>query len=137
MNTIEKAGAIILKDKNKPTDILLLFREKHQDWTLPKGHIEQGESPSIAATREVKEETGLDIEIIEALPDLIYTLPKGDTAKVHMFLSEIRGTALLKLEHKGDRLMWYEIQEAINALTHRDMKSYLNSIISLITDIKI
>ncbi len=55
----EKAcGAVIVRDQE-----VLLIHQKNGLWGFPKGHVEPGESESETATREVKEETGLDVYI--------------------------------------------------------------------------
>ena len=54
------ASALIVQD-NK---VLLVFHKKLQVWLYPGGHIEDNETPDQAVVREVKEETGLDIEIV-------------------------------------------------------------------------
>ena len=61
----ERAAAIIIKDD----DILLMHRRKHgrEYFAVPGGQVEKGETPQIAAQREVKEETNLDVEIGEML----------------------------------------------------------------------
>ena len=71
---VQKAGAIILST-SKPRKALTLFRNKEQDWTFPKGHIEEGEGAGEAAVREVKEETGLDVSILQQLSPYTYSYP--------------------------------------------------------------
>ena len=58
---IQRAAAIVIKDGK----ILLMHRKKNniEYHAIPGGHIESGESPEIAAIRELKEETNLDAEI--------------------------------------------------------------------------
>jgi ADP-ribose pyrophosphatase YjhB (NUDIX family) len=53
---IEAAGGVVY---NKNGDVLLIFRL--QTWDLPKGKIDKGETPEIAAIREIQEETGLNV----------------------------------------------------------------------------
>lgn len=66
-----KAGAIILSEDKK--SILLIYRGKQQDYTFPKGHVEENEKLEEAMRREILEETGLTIkEICTKLPPLIY-----------------------------------------------------------------
>ena len=64
------------------------------EWCLPKGHIEQGETPEEAAVREVAEETGIDAEIIHTIGVIDYWFT-GDDRRVHKvvhhFLMEAQG----------------------------------------------
>jgi 8-oxo-dGTP pyrophosphatase MutT (NUDIX family) len=49
----------------KARKVLLLFHPKYNKWLPPGGHLEPGETPPEGVVREVKEETGLDVELIE------------------------------------------------------------------------
>jgi len=64
------------------------------EWCLPKGHIEAGETPEIAAVREVAEETGIESEIIQPLGTIDYWFT-GDDRRVHKvvhhYLLEAKG----------------------------------------------
>ena len=58
---IRAAGAIIWRE-NSPfeLEVLVIHRPQYDDWSFPKGKVDDGESPIAAAYREVKEETGVD-----------------------------------------------------------------------------
>lgn len=58
-----EAGAIITKLEGGELKFLTIYRTKMDDYTLPKGHLEEGESLEDAAAREVYEETGHKVEI--------------------------------------------------------------------------
>lgn len=62
------AGGLVFVDGK-----LLALERFNQVWLFPKGHIDPGETPPIAALREVKEETGLSARIIEKLGDSSYS----------------------------------------------------------------
>lgn len=66
---IGAAGGIVI---NKEGEVLMIFRR--DKWDFPKGKIEKGESPALAALREVSEETGIrDLSIIKQLPSTFHT----------------------------------------------------------------
>lgn len=133
MNKTEKSGAIILnKDCNK---ILLLFRGNRgdfNDWTFPKGHIEENENKLEAMTREVKEETGLDVDIIKVLPNLEYVTDKNEKCIVYFYLVKSKNDLYLKLEHKEDFLEWVYIEDVINKLSYNNLKEYFKLVKDLI-----
>jgi 8-oxo-dGTP pyrophosphatase MutT (NUDIX family) len=56
---INSAGGVVFHDSK-----VLLLRKFNNDWVLPKGRLEAGETPPQAAVREVKEETGVTAEVI-------------------------------------------------------------------------
>ena len=75
------AGGCIFNEKG---EVLLQRRGDTDKWGFPGGAIELGETPQIAAIREAKEETGLDVEIgkiIGVYTDLDITYPSGDKAQ--------------------------------------------------------
>ena len=60
----ESAGGIVLNNK----DLVLVVSQYGTSWSLPKGHIEPGESKILAARREILEETGIkDLKLIKEL----------------------------------------------------------------------
>ena len=52
------AGGVVYR-RSDGGPLVLLIRDSYENWGFPKGHIEQGEVPEVAAVREVREETGL------------------------------------------------------------------------------
>ena len=54
------AGGIVFRRDPDGTARFLLIKDSYQHWGFPKGHLEEGESPVVAATRETREETGLE-----------------------------------------------------------------------------
>ncbi len=60
LKVVRAAGGIVVRDGR----VLLVHRPKYDDWTLPKGKAEAGESDEDCALREVREETGLECELV-------------------------------------------------------------------------
>jgi 8-oxo-dGTP diphosphatase len=70
---VRAAGGVVVRDgtDGRP-EVLLVHRPRYDDWSLPKGKCEPGESYEDCARREVEEETGIVAELGEPLPDVRY-----------------------------------------------------------------
>jgi len=92
-------------------------RSGRLEWCLPKGHIEAGETPEIAAIREVAEETGISSEILQPLGVIDYWFTGDDRRvhkKVHHFLMEaITGeiTTENDPDHEAEVAAWIPIAD--------------------------
>ena len=78
---------------NENGEILLQRRGDSNQWGFPGGAVEIGETPQIAAVREAKEETGLDVEVGKVIgvytdPDIVY--PNGDRAQSILIAFELK-----------------------------------------------
>jgi mutator protein MutT len=83
------AGGCILNEKG---EVLLQRRGDGKKWGIPGGAIELGETPQMAAIREVKEETGLDVEVnnlIGIYTDCNLEYPNGDKAQSILIVFEL------------------------------------------------
>jgi len=121
------AGGVVfrLRDGGVVDVVLILTHERR--WQLPKGWIEDGESPEHTAVREVREETGVDAEIVGPLGDIEYQYvstydaePARVRKRVHMFLLRyVSGTT----DDHDDEVIdarWVEIGEAERMLAFKD-----------------
>jgi ADP-ribose pyrophosphatase YjhB (NUDIX family) len=103
-------------------NILLVLRTDDQQWCLPCGWVEPGESPAQTAVRETKEETGLEVRVVQLI-DVFTRLPNigygPHTAVAVVYLCEIVGGRLeLSHEHTAARYWnigevpaWHELHE--------------------------
>ena len=90
------AGGVVVR-KNKGTWDVLLIKDMNGNWTFPKGRIEKGETPIVAAKREVSEEVGLtNLKLITALAPVKYVFSRGTLVKkiVYYFLFKYNGIKL-------------------------------------------
>ena len=60
----ETSCGCIIFDKETHSKVLIVYEKNRNFWGFPKGHIEEGETEIETALREVKEEVGLDVDII-------------------------------------------------------------------------
>lgn len=97
--------------------VLLVHRGQYDDWTLPKGKVEEGESDEACAVREVEEETGLVCRLGAELPSVRWT-DRLDRPKVARYwLLEVTGGAAGP-RNEVDAVEWLPLPEARARLTY-------------------
>ena len=133
---IDKSGLqgllIGRRDQKDPTGKKLL-------WSLPKGHIEEGETPEQAAIREVAEETGIDSQITQSLGviDFWFQQDKVTIHKtVHHFLILAKSGELVAQEGEVDEIAWVGLDQIAMRLTHDDEKQLISKAHAILSEIK-
>ena len=112
------------------TPYYLLIRDPYENWGLPKGHVEGGETPAEAAMREVTEETGLcELHVIEQLPTIDWYF-KDHGHLVHKFchfflLQCASGEARPQLDEGISEVVWKPIAEALGTVTYANAREVL------------
>jgi ADP-ribose pyrophosphatase YjhB (NUDIX family) len=97
-------------------------------WSLPKGHIEAGETPEEAAIREVAEETGIESEISKSLGVIDFWFMAGGKRihkTVHHFLFKEVGGQLAPQITEVDEVGWFPLEEIISLLAYPDEKKLI------------
>ena len=127
------AGAIPVRRLAGRTELLLIHRPRHDDWTFPKGHIDPDEHLLTAAVREVHEETGLAVRLGPPLPPLAYRLPSGITKVVRFWLATPTGDddpAPIDTR-EVDTAEWVDLEQVADRLTYADERDLLASVSTL------
>lgn len=110
---VEAAGGVVVRGGR----IAVVHRPRYDDWTLPKGKLDPGETFEQAALREVLEETGLECRIVEELDSTSYTDSKGRPKVVRYFRMEVEAGAFA-VNDEVDELRWLAPDEARSLLTY-------------------
>ena len=125
------AGAIVFYHEGtaEPEYLLLHYTATH--WDFPKGNIEAGESERQAATREIREETGItDVEFLDGFRMTIdYRYYHGRRLvqkEVVLFLARTR-TRQVTLSHEHIGFAWKKYDDAMDQLTYRNAKNLLSA----------
>lgn len=123
-----KGGGIVLREENGKKYILLVYRGNHKDWSFPKGHAESGESITETVIREIKEECGIDCEILKELtPNKYFNTKTNEETVTHMYLFKPKSFDIQQ-EHEGDKVEWIPIDEVKDRLTYENLKNYFTSV---------
>ena len=127
---IKAAGGILQRSTPRGDEVMVVYRKRHKDWTLPRGKVKDGESFQEAAMREVEDETGCSCRIGNYLGTISYS--SNGVPKVVLFwkmtLVEEKGSS--NSEQIGEAL-WLQVPAAIERLTHAQEKALLSRVGSL------
>lgn len=132
---IKKAGCILLKLETK--HIGLVYRIKQNDYSFPKGHLEQGESLEKCAIRETEEETGRIAEIISSveLPTLKYVSSNGEEVINYFYLAKDNGPSkCIFAEDLVHDLVWVKFEDIECTLSYNNLKQYWGKIKGIIEE---
>ena len=117
------AGGIVVRFAGDHPEIVLGRRSRPREgvaWVLPKGTPSGDESIEQTALREVCEETGLDVRIVEPVGSIRYTFVQSGARvhkTVHHFLMVPRGGDLTRHDGEFDEVRWVAVVDAVHLLS--------------------
>jgi len=133
MKKSHSAGGIVLNPKGE----VLVVNQNRDSWSLPKGHIDPGESPLEAACREIQEESGVSkVELVRELGTYerykIGLDGKDDTSELKVltfFLFRTAQTRLRPIDPHNPEARWVKADEVAKLLTHPKDREYFLKIL--------
>jgi 8-oxo-dGTP diphosphatase len=126
---VRAAGGIVLRAGKKEPKVLLIHRQRYDDWSFPKGKLENGESFKKAALREVLEETGMVCRTHRPrLPELNYLDGQGRTKEVRYWLMTVRKGDFVPND-EVDLISWVRVSKVVDRLTYRRDKELFASLV--------
>jgi 8-oxo-dGTP diphosphatase len=120
------AGGIVLR-QSKPPLIAVVRLRKRNEWVLPKGKLDDGETARDAAEREVNEETGHDVIVHEFLGTLVYE-SGGRSKVVHYWRMQADGDQVYELMSDIREVDWLPLEVALVRLSRAAERAFLENV---------
>lgn len=120
VRTVWAAGGVVWRHTpDKQIEICVIHRPGHDDWTLPKGKAENGETLITTAVREIEEETGQRVRLGRHLRDVAYDLPNHDHKRVRYWSARALGGRTFAANDEVDEMRWVGLDDARELLSYR------------------
>ncbi len=128
-------GAVVFRNTEREREYLLIKNKRSNHWGFPKGHIERGETETATAKREVLEETGLHINIIEGFKLASeYKIAGKVEKRVSIFLASTHDSQTKIQPEEIDDYTWLGYTAALDILKFDNDKTILQSAESFLKD---
>lgn len=121
----KSCGAVVYKIENNHLFFLIEHMKKGH-YSIPKGHVEDGETEIETALREIKEETNLDVIIDDSFREVVSYSPYDGCIKDVVFFTALSSSSITKnqIEEVSD-IKWLLLNDALNILTYDTDKDIL------------
>ena len=133
--TVWAGGGVLHRSTDDgTTEVCLVHRPRYDDWTLPKGKAESGETLIATGARELEEETGYRVALGRHLRDVSYDLPTGGRKHVRYWAARPLGGDF-EPGSEVDRIRWLPVDKAADKLSYRLDRSILREFTRLPVDL--
>jgi 8-oxo-dGTP pyrophosphatase MutT (NUDIX family) len=138
------AGGVAFRLKESLTEVAIISVAPGGRWQLPKGIIDEGESPETAAVREVREEAGIETDLLAPIDVVEYWYVGAESSgqrvryhkHVHFFLLAYKGGDVANHDHEVLEARWVRIDEAKEMLAFKGERAMLEKAHEMIANLQ-
>jgi 8-oxo-dGTP diphosphatase len=124
---VQAAGGVVVRSDGR---VAVIHRPRYDDWSLPKGKLDPGESFEDGALREVREETGIRGRIVDELAPTEYVDRKGRDKLVRWYRMVLEGDpAEFAPNDEVDELRWLTAAEARDLLSYDHDRALVGTVV--------
>ena len=116
--SVEAAGGVIVRETDRGAEVCVVHRPHREDWSLPKGKLDEGEGFEEAALREVLEETGITCRLGDEMDSTHYEDQRGRPKVVRYWRMEVVDDPGFERNDEVDELRWATREEALALLSY-------------------
>jgi 8-oxo-dGTP pyrophosphatase MutT (NUDIX family) len=115
---VRAAGGVVTRAAGAGVEVLVVHRPRYDDWSIPKGKVEPGETDEDAARREVAEETGYLCTLGEEMETVRYIDRKGRNKQVRFWHMAVSNEVAWAPNDEVDERRWISPADAATLLTY-------------------
>ena len=137
------AGGVAFRWKDAEPEIAIVSVKPKLRWQLPKGIVDPGESPQVAAVREVREEAGLETDLVKLIETIEYWYRSVKYGKpiryhkfVHFYLMEHKSGEVTDHDHEVEEARWVSFDEALAMLDFKSERAVVEKARTMIAGLK-
>jgi predicted NUDIX family NTP pyrophosphohydrolase len=129
-NLVRAAGGAVWRRAAGGLEVILVHRPRYDDWSLPKGKLDRGESYEEAAVREVREEATVTVRRGPELPTVRYEDHDGRPKVVRYWAMTVEA-GLAGGDNEVDQAEWFALGEARSRLSYEHDRPVLDRLAEL------
>jgi bis(5'-nucleosidyl)-tetraphosphatase len=124
----KSCGAVVFYQTGAQIEYLLLCHRNGNHWGFPKGHVEEGESEIETALREIYEEAGLQVRLLEGFRQTVEYAPNENSWKqVVYFVGEARKQQYACQWEEVKECRWVDFEAGLKLLSYENSKGILQA----------
>ena len=120
------AGGVAFRWQDSNLEIAIVSVKPKLRWQLPKGIVDSGETPQVTAVREVREEAGVETDLIKLIETIEYWYRSTKNGRpvrfhkfVHFYLLEYKGGDVSDHDHEVEESRWVSVEDAVEMLAFK------------------